>query len=231
MLCAGCDGGQHTVDQRSAAGCCAGCLPCFEDGCSRHHLPAEKCGRRCSSTDASTWQDGLVAILRNALCKDTGRKYRPLSSLLLFSLAKSLTRLEELRDERNLRPKIGSPTPPNCPLAERCTDASSSLGCTHMSRSGAGQDHGSQRCSTRPSNSGGSSAARRRRVGGAGQDPAHRGAATEAGCGRFMWRGERTGARSHHHQGPRISFEFHDQSILFTSADGAVSSTTSGRST
>ena len=116
MLCAGCDGGQHTVDQRSAAGCCAGCLPCFEDGCSRHHLPAEKCGRRCSSTDASTWQDGLVAILRNALCKDTGRKYRPLFSLLLFSLAKSLTRLEELRDERNLRPKIGSPTPLNYPL-------------------------------------------------------------------------------------------------------------------
>ena len=116
MLCAGCDGGQHTVDQRSAAGCCAGCLPCFEDGCSRHHLPAEKCGRRCSSTDASTWQDGLVAILRNALCKDTGRKYRPLFSLLLFSLAKSLTRLEELRDERNLRPKIGSPTPLHYPL-------------------------------------------------------------------------------------------------------------------
>ena len=53
--------------------------------------------------------------------------------------------------------------------AERCTDASSSLSCTHMSRSGAGQDHESQRCSTRPSNSGGSSAARRRRVGGAGQ--------------------------------------------------------------
>ena len=71
---------------------------------------------RCSSTDASTWQDGLVAILRNALCKDTGRKYRPLFSLLLFSLAKSLTRLEELRDERNLRPKIGSPTPLNYPL-------------------------------------------------------------------------------------------------------------------
>ena len=115
--------------------------------------------------------------------------------------------------------------------AERCTDASSSLGCTHMSRSGAGQGHGSQRCSTRSFNSGGSSAARRRRVGGAGQDPAHRGAATEAGCGRFMWRGERTGARSYHHQGPRISFEFHDQSILFTSADGADSSTTSGRST
>ena len=44
-------------------------------------------------------------------------RYRPLFSLLLFSLAKSLTRLEELRDERNLRPKIGSPTPPNCPLA------------------------------------------------------------------------------------------------------------------
>ena len=98
-----------------------------------------------------------------------------------------------------------------------------------MSRSGAGQGHGSQRCSTRSFNSGGSSAARRRRVGGAGQDPAHRGAATEAGCGRFRWRGERTGARSYHHQGPRISFEFHDQSILFTSADGAVSSTTSGR--
>ena len=88
MLCAECDGGQYANDQGTAVGGCAGCLPCFEDGCSRHHLPAEKCGRRCSSTDASTWQDGLVAILRNALCKDTGRKYRPLFSLLLFSLAK-----------------------------------------------------------------------------------------------------------------------------------------------
>ena len=116
MLCAECDGGQYANDQGTAVGGCAGCLPCFEDGCSRHHLPAEKCGRRCSSTDASTWQDGLVAILRNALCKDTGRKYRPLFSLLLFSLAKSLTRLEELRDERNLRPKVGSPTPLHYPL-------------------------------------------------------------------------------------------------------------------
>ena len=84
MLCAGCDGGQHTVDQRSAAGCCAGCLPCFEDGCSRHHLPAEKCGRRCSSTDASTWQDGLVAILRDALREDTAKDTDPL--LLLLSV-------------------------------------------------------------------------------------------------------------------------------------------------
>ena len=132
MLCAGCDGGQHTVDQRSAAGCCAGCLPCFEDGCSRHHLPAEKCGRRCSSTDASTWQDGLVAILRNALCKDTGRKYRPLFSLLLFSLAKSLTRLEELRDERNLRPKIGSPTPLHYPLP-RFSNSLASCGSSDIS--------------------------------------------------------------------------------------------------
>ena len=123
------------------------------------------------------------------------------------------------------------PTQAHSRWAERCTDASSSLGCTHMSRSGAGQGHESQRCSTRSFNSSGSSAARRRRVGGAGQDPAHRGAATEAGCGRFMWRGERTGARSYHHQGPRISFELHDQSILFTSSDGADSSTTSGRST
>ena len=118
MLCAGCDGGQHTVDQHTAAGCCAGRMPRIADACSSCGLDTEKCGRRCSSTDASTWQDGLVAILRNALCKDTGRKYRPLFSLLLFSLAKSLTRLEELRDERNLRPKIGSPTPPNCPLTE-----------------------------------------------------------------------------------------------------------------
>ena len=92
-------------------------MPRIADACSSCGLDTEKCGRRCSSTDASTWQDGLVAILRNALCKDTGRKYRPLFSLLLFSLAKSLTRLEELRDERNLRPKIGSRPPPNCPLA------------------------------------------------------------------------------------------------------------------
>ena len=27
MLCAGCDGGQHTVDQHTAAGCCAGRMP------------------------------------------------------------------------------------------------------------------------------------------------------------------------------------------------------------
>ena len=108
--------GQYTVDQDTTAGCCAGRMPRIADACSSCGLDTEKCGRRCSSTDASTWQDGLVAILRNALCKDTGRKYRPLFSLLLFSLAKSLTRLEELRDERNLRPKVGSPTPPNCPL-------------------------------------------------------------------------------------------------------------------
>ena len=53
-------------------------------------------------------------------------RYRPLFSLLLFSLAKSLTRLEELRDERNLRPKVGSPTPPNCPLPAESTDQSES---------------------------------------------------------------------------------------------------------
>ena len=62
------------------------------------------------------------------------------------------------------------PTQAHSRWAERCTDASSSLGCTHMSRSGAGQGHESQRCSTRSFNSSGSSAARRRRVGGAGQD-------------------------------------------------------------
>ena len=84
MLCAECDGGQYANDQGTEVAGCAGCLPCFEDGCSRHHLPAEKCGRRCSSTDASTWQDGLVAILRDALREDTAKDTDPL--LLLLSV-------------------------------------------------------------------------------------------------------------------------------------------------
>ena len=64
MLCAGCDGGQHTVDQHTAAGCCAGRMPRIADACSSCGLDTEKCGRRCSSTDAVSGQDGLAAILR-----------------------------------------------------------------------------------------------------------------------------------------------------------------------
>ena len=71
MLCAGCDGGQHTVDQHTAAGCCAGRMPRIADACSSCGLDTEKCGRRCSSTDAVSGQDGLAAILRSALREDT----------------------------------------------------------------------------------------------------------------------------------------------------------------
>ena len=71
MLCAGCDGGQHTVDQPTAAGCCAGRMPRIADACSSCGLDTEKCGRRCSSTDAVSGQDGLAAILRSALREDT----------------------------------------------------------------------------------------------------------------------------------------------------------------
>ena len=71
MLCAGCDGGQHTVDQHTAAGCCAGRMSRIADACSSCGLDTEKCGRRCSSTDAVSGQDGLAAILRSALREDT----------------------------------------------------------------------------------------------------------------------------------------------------------------
>ena len=63
MLCAGCDGGQHTVDQPTAAGCRAGRMSRIADACSSCGLDTEKCGRRCSSTDAVSGQDGLAAML------------------------------------------------------------------------------------------------------------------------------------------------------------------------
>ena len=72
MLCAGCDGGQHTVDQPTAAGCRAGRMSRIADACSSCGLDTEKCGRRCSSTDAVSGQDGLTAILRRC----AARRYR-----------------------------------------------------------------------------------------------------------------------------------------------------------
>ena len=63
--------GQHTVDQDTAAGCCAGRLQCFVDACRSCGRHADKSGRRCSSTDAVSGQDGLAAILRSALREDT----------------------------------------------------------------------------------------------------------------------------------------------------------------
>ena len=44
MLCAGCDGGQHTVDQPTAAGCRAGRMSRIADACSSSGLDTEKCG-------------------------------------------------------------------------------------------------------------------------------------------------------------------------------------------
>ena len=63
--------GQYTVDQDTTAGCCAGRMPRIADACSSCGLDTEKCGRRCSSTDAVSGQDGLAAILRSALREDT----------------------------------------------------------------------------------------------------------------------------------------------------------------
>ena len=58
--------GQYTVDQDTTAGCCAGRMPRIADACSSCGLDTEKCGRRCSSTDAVSGQDGLAAILPSA---------------------------------------------------------------------------------------------------------------------------------------------------------------------
>ena len=63
--------GQYTVDQDTTAGCCAGRMPRIADACSSCGLDTEKCGRRCSSTDAVSGQDGLAAILCSALREDT----------------------------------------------------------------------------------------------------------------------------------------------------------------
>ena len=63
--------GQYTVDQDTTAGCCAGRMPRIADACSSCGLDTEKCGRRCSSTDAISGQDGRAAILRSALREDT----------------------------------------------------------------------------------------------------------------------------------------------------------------
>ena len=63
--------GQYTVDQDTTAGCCAGRMPRIADACSSCGLDTEKCGRRCSSTDAVSGQDGLAAILRRC-----ARRYR-----------------------------------------------------------------------------------------------------------------------------------------------------------
>ena len=64
--------GQYTVDQDTTAGCCAGRMPRIADACSSCGLDTEKCGRRCSSTDAVSGQDGLAAILRRC----AARRYR-----------------------------------------------------------------------------------------------------------------------------------------------------------
>ena len=63
--------GQHTVDQDTAAGCCAGRLQCFVDACRSCGRHADKSGRRCLSTDASAWQDGR----RGHLCDAFARSY------------------------------------------------------------------------------------------------------------------------------------------------------------
>ena len=85
MLCAGCDGGQHTVDQPTAAGCRAGRMSRIADACSSCGLDTEKCGRRCSSTDAVSGQDGLAAILRRCAARRYRRYGRGLLLLSSFS--------------------------------------------------------------------------------------------------------------------------------------------------
>ena len=76
--------GQHTVDQDTAAGCCAGRLQCFVDACRSCGRHADKSGRRCLSTDASAWQDGRRGHLARRVGEDTAKDTDP--SLLLLSV-------------------------------------------------------------------------------------------------------------------------------------------------
>ena len=75
--------GQYTVDQDTTAGCCAGRMPRIADACSSCGLDTEKCGRRCSSTDAVSGQDGLAAILRR--CAGRCAKIQKIRAGLLLS--------------------------------------------------------------------------------------------------------------------------------------------------
>ena len=76
--------GQHTVDQDTAAGCCAGRLQCFVDACRSCGRHADKSGRRCLSTDASAWQDGRRGHPARRVGEDTAKDTDPL--LLLLSV-------------------------------------------------------------------------------------------------------------------------------------------------
>ena len=76
--------GQYTVDQDTAAGCCAGRLQCFVDACRSCGRHADKSGRRCLSTDASAWQDGRRGHLARRVREDTAKDTDPL--LLLLSV-------------------------------------------------------------------------------------------------------------------------------------------------
>ena len=78
--------GQHTVDQDTAAGCCAGRLQCFVDACRSCGRHADKSGRRCLSTDASAWQDCRRGHLCDALREVTAERYSFFLLLLLFGL-------------------------------------------------------------------------------------------------------------------------------------------------
>ena len=113
MLFAGCDGGQHTVDQHTAAGCCAGRMPRIADACSSCGLDTEKCGRRCSSTDAVSGQDGLAAILRRCAAR-IYRRYGGFVVVVVFSSADACvsTTCDSSAAEKNL-----SPTPLHYPLS------------------------------------------------------------------------------------------------------------------
>ena len=78
--------GQYTVDQDTAAGCCAGRLQCFVDACRSCGRHADKSGRRCLSTDASARQDGRRGHLCDALREVTAERYSLLLLSLLFGL-------------------------------------------------------------------------------------------------------------------------------------------------
>ena len=78
--------GQHTVDQDTAAGCCAGRLQCFVDACRSCGRHADKSGRRCLSTDASAWQDGRRGHPARRVGEDTANDTDPLFLLLVFGL-------------------------------------------------------------------------------------------------------------------------------------------------
>ena len=104
-----------SINTRPQDGCWSAC-PRFPDGCSSCGLLAEKCGRRCSSTDAIFGQDALGPSCA-ACCEDTDTEDKVRATFVVVVVfSQENTRLSTNCDSSAAEKKL-SPTPLHYPLA------------------------------------------------------------------------------------------------------------------